>query len=112
MENCYLDYAEKGYPWHIDTKRVKENETWTNIGYGNDYVITHFCDMVDVMMREFGMKFTTEQIIRLAECTPGITVFYPTPIPEDYDDEQLHGRPIWSRNRIEKHIEWKEVEDE
>ena len=107
---AFLDYSEQGYPWHIDIFRRPENVSWTNIGYGYEAVISHFCNVVDVMSREFGFKFTTGQIIRLAECTPGITVFRPSPKPEDSSDVEVHMRPIWSREYIENMIGWKKTE--
>ena len=111
MEKWYLDFSEKGQMWHHDLRRVPENEEWVNIGYGNKMVLNHFCDMIDMMRREFGITFTKEQILRLAECTPGLTIYYPTPVPEDPDAEDDHMVPIWSRNTIEEHTEWKSNDD-
>lgn len=111
MERWYLDFSEKGQMWHHDLKRVPENENWVNIGYGNKLVLNHFCDIVDVLTREFGMNFTADQIIRLAECTPGLTVYNNTEVPEDSFDADVHMSPIWAREQIEKNIEWKPVED-
>lgn len=110
MRKWYLDYCESAQQWHIDTERVPENQSWVNIGYGKEIVLSHFCNTVDVMMHEFGMKFTTKQIIRLAECTPGITVHYPTPRPEEEFDYEVHMRPIYSKETIEERIEWKQAE--
>lgn len=107
----FVDFSEDGQMWHIDLERVPENPSWINIGYGSDEVLSHFCNVVDVMTHEFGMKFTNEQIIRLAECTPGLTVHNPTPLPEDSFDEEVHMRPIYSREKIEESIGWKEKED-
>lgn len=111
MKRWYLDFSESGQIWHHDLKRVPENEEWVNIGYGNKMVLDHFCDMVDLMKREFGMKFTNDQILRLAECTPGLTVYHGTPVPEDSYDEEIHMVPIWSRQTIEEHIVWKPTDD-
>lgn len=110
-EKWFLDFHESDQMWHLDTKRVRENNGWVNIGYGTRMVLNHFCDIVDVMTREFGKNFSTEQIIRLAECTPGLTVHYPTPLPDDPDAEDRHMAPIWSRENLEKHIIWKLDED-
>lgn len=110
-EKWFLDFCERDQTWHMDLKRVPENKDWVNIGFGSRIVLDHFCDMVDVMTREFGMKFTAKQIIRLAECTPGLTVYHPTPLPEDPEQEGRHMDPIWSREKIEESIGWKEKED-
>ena len=110
-EKWYFDYCENGCNWHFDTKIVPENPSWTNIGYGRREVLSHFCDMVDIMTHEFGMKFTTDQIIRLAECTPGITVHHPTPVPEESFDEEVHMNPIHSKEWLERHLEWKPEEE-
>jgi hypothetical protein len=110
-DKWFLDFCEKGQMWHHDVERVPENPEWVNIGYGRKAVLNHFCDMVDLMVHEFGMKFTPDQIIRLAECTPGLTVHNPTPVPEDSFDEEVHMAPIWAREHLEKLIEWKEEED-
>lgn len=107
----FLDFCEKGQMWHHDLERVPENPEWVNIGYGSKAVLNHFCDMVDLMVHEFGMKFTPDQIIRLAECTPGLTVHNPTSVPEDSFEEEVHMAPIWAREHLEKLIEWKEEED-
>ena len=107
----FLDYSQSGQMWHHDLVRVPENLEWVNIGYGSKMVLDHFCNTVDVLTREFGMKFTAEQIIRLAECTPGLTVFNPTPLPEDTFECEVHNRPIYSRECIEKEIGWKPAED-
>ena len=111
FRNWYLDYNEKEQQWHIDLERLPENDGWTNIGYAYDMVLTHFCDVIDMMEREFGLKFSATQINRLAECTPGLTVFRPTPIPGDPEKEDRYMAPIWSREEIEKNIGWKQVED-
>ena len=111
MKTWFLDFSENGQMWHLDLRRVPENEYWVNIGYGNSIVLDHFCDMVDLMKREFGMTFTKEQIHRLAECMPGLTVYHGTPIPEDDYAKETHLGPIYSRKRIEEHIEWKSSED-
>ncbi len=111
MEKWFLDFSEHDQTWHHDLKRVPENVNWVNIGYGNKMVLNHFCDMVDVMTHEFGLKFTSQQIIRLAECTPGLTVYSPTRLPEDPYDEDNYMAPIWSKEKIEQHIEWKSEED-
>lgn len=111
QERWYLDFSENGQMWHHDLKRVPENESWTNIGYGNKYVLNHFCDMVDMMRREFGMTFTTDQIVRLAECTPGLTVYNPTPVLEDSFDSDVYMAPIWAKESLERQIEWKPEED-
>lgn len=104
----FLDFSEHDQSWHIDLERVPENPTWKNIGYGSDMVLDHFTDMVDVMTREFGMRFTTAQIVRLAECTPGLTVHRPTPVPEDDYAANIHFGPIESKERIEESVGWKE----
>ena len=111
MKTWFLDFSEKGQMWHLDLKRVPENDEWVNIGYGNSIVLDYFCDMVDLMKREFGMTFTKEKILRLAECMPGLTVYCGTPVPEDYYAKETHLGPIYSRKRIEEHIEWKSSED-
>lgn len=111
LKTWYLDFSENGQMWHHDLERVPENESWVNIGYGNKLVLNHFCNMVDVLKCEFGMKFTPEQIIRLAECTPGLTVYENTPIPEEDFEKDVHDVPIYSRKDIEKHIEWKTEEN-
>ena len=67
----FLDFSEKGQMWHIDLERVPENDSWVNIGYGRYEVLSYFCDMVDVLTSEFKMHLTPEQVLRLAECTPG-----------------------------------------
>lgn len=110
-EKWFLDFSEKGYPWHIDCQRVPETGCWVNIGYGNKMVLDHFCNMIDLMSREFGCKFTTKQVIRMAECTPGLTVYRPTMVPEDPFDEEVHMAPIWTREILEKHLSWKSDED-
>lgn len=107
----YLDFSENGQMWHHDLERVPENESWVNIGFGNHMILDYFCDMVDMMRREFGIKFSTEQIIRLAECTPGLNVYSKSPIPDDDLKKELHEAPIYSRKKIEEHIEWKLDED-
>ena len=111
MNTWYLDFDETNQMWHIDCQRVPENEYWTNIGYGSNSAIDHFCDVVDMMRREFGLIFTTDQIIRLAECTPGITVHYPTPVPEDDIQQDQHMTPIYSKERIDKSIDWVMVDN-
>lgn len=97
--------------WHTDLERVPEIKSWTNIGYCNKIILDHFCNMVDLIRREFGVEFTTEQIIRLAECTPGMTAHNPTPVPEDYFAKEVHNAPIRSKERIERHIDWKTIEE-
>ena len=76
-EIWYLDYAEEGYPWHFDLEKIPENADWKNIGYGEREVLIVFCHVVDAVMEELKIKLTTEQVIRLAKKTPGITVFKP-----------------------------------
>ena len=71
----YLDYAEEGYPWHFDLEKIPENTDWKNIGYGEREVLKVFCSVVDAVMEELKINLTTEQVIRLAKKTPGITVF-------------------------------------
>lgn len=110
MSTWYLDFEEEHQMWHIDNQRVPENKYWTNIGYGSNSAIDYFCDLVDMMKREFGVKFTTAQIIRLAECTPGITVHDPSPVPEDDIQQDRHFIPIHSKEKIEKHIDWEAIE--
>lgn len=88
----------------MDNERVPENEYWTNIGYGPYIILDHFCDFVNMMGRELGITFTTAQIIRLAECTPGITVHQATPIPEEQFDIDVHMAPIHSKEAIERQI--------
>jgi hypothetical protein len=110
MKTWYLDFEEKNQMWHIDLERVAENQWWTNIGYGSYSAIDHFCNVVDMMKREFGLYFTTQQIIRLAECTPGITVHNPSPIPEDHIQQDKHTTPIYSKEKIEKHVDWDAIE--
>lgn len=56
----FLDFCENGQMWHHDLERVPENLEWVNIGYGRKAVLNHFCDMVDLMVHEFGMKFTPD----------------------------------------------------
>ena len=112
MEQWFLDFNEQQQQWHIDTERVPGNAFWINIGYGNEIVINHFCDMVDMMRREFGLNFTTKQIIRLAECTPWLTVHSFTPLPDDEYQQEWHMTPIHSKERIESNTEWKSDEEE
>lgn len=64
-----------------------------------------------MMKREFGLNFTTQQIIRLAECTPGIIVHNPTPVPEDDIQRDRHTTPIYSKEKIEKHVDWEATEN-
>lgn len=106
----YLSYSEQGYAWHAAPDRSPDYGCWTGIGYGKKLIIDHFMKMVNIMRIEFGMKFTDNQIIRLAECTPGITVWNPTPVPEDDYDAEDHMCPIDSKNRVEECVEWKAVE--
>lgn len=110
-QTWFLDFSENGQMWHIDLNRVPENESWVNIGYGREEVLSHFCDMVDVLTHEFKMHFTPEQVLRLAECTPGLTVYQNTDEPEGEFEYQVHMRPIYARQRLEKHLVWKEVEE-
>ena len=107
----YLDFEEKSQIWHMDNERVPENEYWTNIGYGPYIILNHFCDFVNMMGRELGITFTTAQIIRLAECTPGITVHQATPIPEEQFDIDVHMAPIHSKEAIERQIGLKPMEE-
>lgn len=107
----FLDFCENGQMWHHDVERLPENPEWVNIGYGRKIVLDYFCTMVDIMTREFGMKFTTDQIIRLAECTPGLTVHNPTPVPEESFDHDVHMNPIFSKEWLEEHLEWKSIEE-
>lgn len=107
IDRWFLDFSEAGQMWHIDLKRVPENASWRNIGYGHRVVLHHFCDVVDLMAKEFGMKFTTEQVVRLAECTPGLTVYEPTKVPDVESEYNMHMSPIWSKESVEKQIEWK-----
>lgn len=111
MERWYLDFEEEHQLWHMDTKRVPENKYWTNIGYGHRAALTHFCNVVDMMRSEFGLNFTTAQINRLAECTPGIRVHNSTDVPETQFEERVHMVPIESKELIEKHIDWNSIED-
>lgn len=110
-QTWFLDFSENGQMWHIDLNRVPENESWVNIGYGREEVLSHFCDMVDVLTHEFKMHFTPEQVLRLAECTPGLTVYQNTDEPEGEFEYQVHMRPIYARQRLENHLAWKEVEE-
>lgn len=112
MSTWYLDFDENNQMWHIDSQRVTENEYWKNIGYGSNSAIDHFCNVVDMMKREFGLRFSTVQIIRLAECMPGIEVHYPTPIPEDEIQQDRHLTPIYSKEKIEKYINWQDVDND
>lgn len=88
----FLDFSEKGQMWHIDLERVPENDSWVNIGYGRYEVLSYFCDMVDVLTTEFKMHLTPEQVLRLAECTPGLTVYQNTDVPEGEFDSDVHMR--------------------
>lgn len=110
-QTWFLDFSENGQMWHIDLERVPENESWVNIGYGRKEVLDHFCDMVDVLTHEFKMHFTPEQVLRLAECTPGLTVYQNTDVPEDEFESEVHMRPIYSRKSLERHLAWKEVKE-
>lgn len=112
MKTWYLDFEEKHQLWHIDLKRVPENEYWTNICYGSNSALDHFCNIVDMMRREFDLTFTTEQIVRLAECTPGLTVHYPSSIPEDEFQRVRHITPIESKDKIDRHTDWQAIENE
>ncbi len=107
----YLDFEEKHQMWHIDLERVDENQYWTNIGYGHHDALRHFCNVIDMMTNEFNLKFTTEQIIRLAECTPGITIYEETPVPESQFEGDVHMVPIQSKEAIEQYINWNSIED-
>lgn len=111
METIFFDFCEYDQSWHWASERVDENESWKNIGYGKKIVVRHFCTMVDILTHDFGMKFTTDQIVRLAECTPGLTVFSPTAIPEGSFEQDVHMNPIFSKESIEEHLEWKQMED-
>ena len=111
MQIWYLDFCEDNQTWHHDLRRVPENKDWINVAFGSKIVIDYFCDMVDMMVREFGSKFTNAQILRLAECTPGLTVYQATPVPEDLYEKEDHMIPIWTRGQLEKHIEWKTIEE-
>lgn len=73
--------------------------------------LNYFCDFVNMMGRELGITFTTAQIIRLAECTPGITVHQATPIPEEQFDIDVHMAPIHSKEAIERQIGLKPMEE-
>lgn len=106
----YLDFDETNQMWHIDLDRVPENEAWRNIGYGTHEALSHFCNFVDMMIHEFGLKYTTEQVTRMAECTPGITIHKSTPIPEEQFEKDVHMAPIYSKERIEQHINWELIE--
>lgn len=64
-----------------------------------------------MMGRELGITFTTAQIIRLAECTTGITVHQATPIPEEQFDIDVHMAPIHSKEAIERQIGMKPMEE-
>lgn len=110
-DECYVDFSENGQRWHWDSHIRPENEAWANICHGKKFVVEHFCHMIDLMVREFKMKFTADQIIRLAECTPGLTVYSPTQVPEDSHDGDVHNLPIWSREKIQKYVELRPLED-
>ena len=56
--------------------------------------------MVDVLTSEFKMHLTPEQVLRLAECTPGLTVYQNTDVPEDEFDSDVHMRPIYGKYPI------------
>ena len=106
----YFDYQEDkngrvGGIWHFDLERLPENNGWKNIGIGHKPVLEHFCGMINILNREFGKKLTSEQVIRLAECTPGIKVFNPTEMPEHYDDQERHRMPLDCRESLEKYWE-------
>ena len=101
-QTWFIDFSEKGQMWHIDLERVPENDSWVNIGYGRYEVLSYFCDMVDVLTTEFKMHLTPEQVLRLAECTPGLTVYQNTDVPEDEFDSDVHMRPIYARETLEK----------
>ena len=67
--------------------------------------------MVDVLPTELKRHLTPEQVLRLAECTPGLTVYQNTAVPEGAFDSAVHMRPIYARETLEKHLAWKEVEE-
>lgn len=110
-QTWFLDFPEKGQMWHIDIEREPENDSWVNIGYGRHEVLSYFCDMVDVLTNEFKMHLAPEQVLRLAECIPGLTVYQNTDVPEGEFDSDAHMRPIYARETLEKHLAWKEVEE-
>lgn len=110
-QTWFLDFSEKGQMWHIDIEREPENDSWVNIGYGRHEVLSYFCDMVDVLTNEFKMHLAPEQVLRLAECIPGLTVYQNTDVPEGEFDSDVHMRPIYARETLEKHLAWKEVEE-
>lgn len=111
FDECYVDFSENGQIWHWDSKFVPESGLWVNICHGKMFVVEHFCHMIDVLLKDFKMKLTTDQIIRLAECTPGLTVYNRTPVPEDSFDAEVHNVPIWSREKIERLVSLKPFED-
>lgn len=39
-QTWFLDFSENGQMWHIDLKRVPENDSWVNIGYGRREILT------------------------------------------------------------------------
>ena len=96
----------------LTLKGCTENDSWVNIGYSRYEVLSYFCDMVDVLTSEFKMHLTPEQVLRLAECTPGLTVYQNTDVPEGEFDSDVHMRPIYARETLEKHLAWKEVEEQ
>ena len=105
----YLDFAEGSYNWHVATERMPENKGFVNIAYGEDDIISHFCEMVNMMRHEFNINLRTDQVIRLAECTPGMTVFHHTQEPEDESEAEKYRAPINAKERIESHIVWKNL---
>lgn len=110
-QTWFLDFSEKGQMWHIARERLLDNDSWVNIGYARKEVLDHFCYMVDILTREFKMHFTREQVLRLAECTPGLSVYQNTDVPEDVFESEVHMRPIYARETLEKKLAWKEVEE-
>ena len=63
-QTWFLDFSENGQMWHIDLKRVPENDSWVNIGYGRREILSYFCDMVDVLTSEFKMHFLFSALFR------------------------------------------------
>lgn len=94
----FLDFNEEQCEWHTSVDKVPENEFWCNICYGKVPIVEHFCNMLDIMIKEFDIKFTAKQVISLAELTPGLTVYDPTPIQKG---TFLFNNAIKSRDRLQ-----------
>ena len=108
----YLDFSERQQEFHIADKRKPENNDWVNVGYGEDTVISHFTSLIKVMEYEFKTKFSAKEIITLAACMPGITVYRSLQRYDDYGNLTFHQMAIDWKNEIETQFELKPETEE